>query len=268
MTRLDLGGTQDLIKKAVVDMLNELSNRIERVVSQARLVFTSGYRSRFRDIEAGGTGSGPHTRGNAVDITFEIPNLSSREAAMRVAGEAYKLGVKSIAIDRNGNSYAVHLDPITPREEGWYTEQESQQVEENGRKVLSKSYKPVDPETWSSSSQIATTLRKRRRDSSYREAVDYQLICPVQVQPSGVLYAEPMPLQTPMPTTTIAPAFPVVEPLTLRDSGSCLNRCRAEHDACMKAITSNAEVFMANKYILDRCSDPYLSCWKRCTNTP
>ncbi len=96
----------------------------------------------------GGSGTGPHTRGDAVDITFNVPNKTSLDSAKLVAAEAHKLGVKGIAIDTNGESYAVHLDPI--RKDEFFAEQQWKQVQENGKTKSVPWYKNIPPETWDS----------------------------------------------------------------------------------------------------------------------
>jgi hypothetical protein len=147
-----LGGNKDLIiKQPVVDTLEHLISKMHEVYPDAPLKFdngylASGYRFAAYDREVGGSGSGPHTRGNAVDVEFNVPNVDSFEVAQRTAWEGYKLGVKGIEIDYDAenSTYSVHIDPITARQENWYAE-ECAAKDETGR----ARYVKVDPvEMW------------------------------------------------------------------------------------------------------------------------
>ena len=68
----------------------------------------SGYRSSAADLDVGGSGSGPHTRGIAADVYFYKGSepIPSRLVACFLQDK----GVKGIGLNCGGNSYGTHID--------------------------------------------------------------------------------------------------------------------------------------------------------------
>lgn len=68
----------------------------------------SGYRSSAADLDVGGSGSGPHTRGIAADVYFYRGNepVPSRLVACFLQDE----GIKGIGLNCGGNPNGTHID--------------------------------------------------------------------------------------------------------------------------------------------------------------
>lgn len=134
-----------IIKREVVNGLEELTGRIRQTHPDATLQWASGYRSPFQQQGTGSTAR-PHVRGNAVDVIFSIPGKSSEESAKILAQQARELGVKGIAIDKNASteSYSCHLDFV--RKDAWYVKQVW--VTDEKTKRQRAVYKQVDTSTW------------------------------------------------------------------------------------------------------------------------
>lgn len=105
-----------------VNAMQLLSNRIRKVYPDFCIHIDSGYRPPFVDKVVGGSGSGPHTRGQAWDCYFSginIPGRSVDSIRRGVAYEAKKVGIRGIELILGGRS--VHFDGA--RLDWWITRQ-------------------------------------------------------------------------------------------------------------------------------------------------
>lgn len=135
-----------VIKRPIVSTLDKIVAAITAAYPTARLSISNGWRPAAADRQVGGTGSGPHVRGDSIDIAFDIPGLNSRAAAVRVASEANKLGAKGIAILNDVARYQVHIDPV--RSDPWYVEQVWQEIDTPAGQKWVTFYQGVDPKLW------------------------------------------------------------------------------------------------------------------------
>ena len=135
-----------MIKRPVVSMLDRLVGSVTAANPGATLALSNGWRPAAVDREVGGSGSGPHVRGECQDVAFEIPGLTPRASAARVAATAYNIGIKGIAILNDSDRYLVHLDPV--RTDPWYVEQIWQQVATRDGGKWATYYQGVDATQW------------------------------------------------------------------------------------------------------------------------
>ncbi|MBR6581250.1 MAG: peptidoglycan-binding protein, partial [Ruminococcus sp.] len=101
------GSHQTKLNVALVYKLEELMG----VIGADKAIVSSGYRCSKHDINVGGSGSGQHTYGNAVDICFYDKNgkvISTKIVSCR----AQDLGFTGIA-NINKNYTYIHLDVRT-----------------------------------------------------------------------------------------------------------------------------------------------------------
>jgi len=81
-----------------------------------------GWRGPDADRADGGTGFGPHVRGEAADLEVSAPRINPVSLARDLANTARKLGVRGVAVEQIGeHTFAVHLDPV--RRSKWFAEQ-------------------------------------------------------------------------------------------------------------------------------------------------
>lgn len=100
---------------------SELVEHLEKVRDHfdcSSVYITSGYRTRSHDKTVGGSGSGSHTKGKAVDFIAYDKNgdrVSSKDIALYLED----LGVKGIGYCCGGSLTATHMD-INYRTNKWY----------------------------------------------------------------------------------------------------------------------------------------------------
>jgi len=99
---------------------------------------------------------------------------------------------------------------------------------------------------------VRTSRNRRKRSSVVVKTVPMYVLDP------------PKPVTPDTKWLPVFPSEPTAVPSNGRSSGSCLDRCEIEHDACMKAAKSNPD-FNTAMNILDSCLAKYTTCWKRCT---